>query len=247
MVTFCQHSDCLVRGIMRSFTSCPATEMERLVWLSLLLSHLPATESCISQPNETIWGKTGQIAVLHCNISEPCLAGGCRYQWFAFNQSKHFRLDLEGDKYKLDGASLHIKSLEANDSGIYHCAVASQEPKTHCRQYVGMGTSLVVREQAEIKIGYILLSLLVLLVVYSLVIVTLVVRKGGCKTSIHRKMSKTDKNNSSKKMQFRDVLQEMYSRRNLEKSKQTARGNASHIEAANSELDCSTDDIYQNV
>lgn len=96
-------------------------------------------------------------------------------------------------------------------------------------------------------IRHILLLLLVLLAIYSLVMVTLIVRKGGCKTSIHRNLSKTDKNNVSKKMQFRDVLQEMYSRRNLEKSKQTARGNASHIEAANSELDGSTDDIYQNV
>ncbi|XP_035809437.2 immunoglobulin superfamily member 6 [Amphiprion ocellaris] len=232
---------------MRSFTSCPATEMDRLVWLSLLLSHLPATESCISQPNETIWRKTGQAAVLHCTMSDPCSAGGFLYQWFAFNQSGHFRLDLTGDKYNLDGASLHIKSLQANDSGIYHCAVASQGPETCCRQYVGMGTSLMVREHAEIMIGHILLSLLILLAVYSLVIVILIVRKGGCKTCVHRKMSRSDKNNSSKKMQFRDVLQEMYSRTNLEKSKETARGNTSHVEAGNSELDGSTDDIYQNV
>uniref|UniRef100_A0A3Q1CWS0 Ig-like domain-containing protein n=1 Tax=Amphiprion ocellaris TaxID=80972 RepID=A0A3Q1CWS0_AMPOC len=97
----------------------------------------------------TVDMKTGQAAVLHCTMSDPCSAGGFLYQWFAFNQSGHFRLDLTGDKYNLDGASLHIKSLQANDSGIYHCAVASQGPETCCRQYVGMGTSLMVRGEED--------------------------------------------------------------------------------------------------
>ncbi|XP_008284796.1 uncharacterized protein LOC103360706 [Stegastes partitus] len=239
---------------MRSFTSCQATEMDRLLWLSLLLTHLPAVESmnraenCVSQPDKTIWEKTGEAALLPCTISVDCSAEDLRYEWFVFKESVHYRLNLTDNKYNLSGASLQINSLQGNDSGIYHCAAAATgRAEACCTQHVGTGTALVVREQADIMMGHILLSLLVLLVVYSLVILTFILKKCGCKTTVHRRMCTTDKNNSSKKLQFRDVLQEMYSRRNLEKSKHTARGNSTRVEAANGELDGSTDDIYQNV
>lgn len=43
------------------------------------------------------------------------------------------------------------------------------------------------------------------------------------------------------------MLQEMYSKGNLEKSKQTAGKNRSKIEAASTEVNGSNGDIYQNV
>ncbi|XP_076609748.1 immunoglobulin superfamily member 6 [Chaetodon auriga] len=223
--------------------------MEQLFWFSLLLTYLPATESCLSQPNKVIWRKTGQSAVLSCTVSSRCSSTGWQYEWFSFKENSHFRIQpLNNPKYRLDGASLHIKSLHTNDSGIYLCAAVSHGVPARGAQHVGLGTTLVVREKVKIMVRNILLWLFfVLLAIYSLAVMTLIVKKHGCNISVCRRMRKTERDSSTKKKQFRDVLQEMYSRENLEKQKQTASRNRSQAEAASTDLNISTDDIYQNV
>ncbi|KAM9346670.1 uncharacterized protein ABDE67_013313 [Symphorus nematophorus] len=240
-----------MRGIMRSFTSYPPTDMVHLFWFSLLLTHLPLSESkdtaesCLSQPNTVIWRKMGQSAVLPCTVSSHCTDKDWEYEWFSFKDNFHLRLKPHDNhlKYRLLGASLHIKSLNANDSGIYHCAAVSTGKPASGEQHVGMGTTLVVREKVKIMVKHILLWLFfVLFSIYGLALVTLIIKKNGCK-----KKHKTHRDNSTKKRQFRDVLQEMYSRSSSEKSKQTANTGRSQVEAACSDHNSSADDIYQNV
>ncbi|XP_041813793.1 immunoglobulin superfamily member 6 [Chelmon rostratus] len=237
-----------MQRIMRSFTSCQSTDMEWLFCFSLLLTYLPATESCLSQPNKVIWRKTGQSAVLPCTVSSNCSSRYRQYEWFTFKDNFHFRIRLDNHlKYTLDGASLRIKSLHTNDSGIYLCAAVSHGDPAPDAQHVGLGTTLVVREKVKIMVRNILLWLsFVLLAIYSLAIVTLIIKKYGCNMSICKRAPITDRDNSTKKKQFRDVLQEMYSKRNSERQKQTVSRNRPQVKAASTDLN-STDDIYQNV
>ncbi|XP_041633927.1 immunoglobulin superfamily member 6 [Cheilinus undulatus] len=218
--------------------------MDQLLRFSILLFSLPVSawsmekgESCfVSQPNKEVWRKTGQSVVLPCTKSSHCSIKDVRYEWFSFSGNSAHRLNLQSNllKYSLEGASLHIKSLHANDSGIYHCALHGEPGKGH--QHVGMGTTLVVREKVHVMVRNVLLWLsFVLLAIYNLALVTLIIKKYGCSMGVCRKMNKTYKNNSTKKRQFHDVLQEITSRNNLERSKQAA------------DLTGSTDDIYQNV
>ncbi|XP_061568906.1 immunoglobulin superfamily member 6 [Cololabis saira] len=226
--------------------------MKRLFWLSLLLAYLPGTESlekterCLTQPNYIIWHKTGQSAVLPCTIRSDCSAEVIRFEWFVFKESEHFRLHLDS-KYSLKGASLHINSLNVNDSGIYYCAAVTHSAGSCCKESVGLGTTLVVRGRVRIMMKHILMwSSLALLITYSLVIATLILKKHGCTMSGCRKTSNSTKNSLRKKTQFRDVLQELHRRGNLRKSKQT-RGSRSQAEAAGGESNISTDCIYQNI
>ncbi|XP_056263712.1 immunoglobulin superfamily member 6 [Pseudoliparis swirei] len=229
--------------------------MDRLVCFSLLLSYLPVTEnmqqdeSCLSQPNRVMWRQSGESAILKCSINSDCSAKGLHYEWFAFRENIHHRLHAQHKslKYSLDGASLNIKSLHINDSGIYHCAAVSRGDPAPGAQHVGLGTTLVVKGQIERLVRHILWVSCALLAIYSLAIVILMIKKYGCNMSVSGSVLKTNKKASEKRAQFRDVLQEMYSKRNLGNGKKTTSKNRSQDEAASTELKNSTNDIYQNV
>lgn len=107
-------------------------------------------EDCVSSPKKVIWKKTGESVTLSCTNKNPCLDNDWRYEWFIFKENSHVRLMLqENHKYKLEGASLYINSLLANDSGIYHCAAASVRGTARGSQHVGLGTTLVVRGRRD--------------------------------------------------------------------------------------------------
>lgn len=107
-------------------------------------------EDCVSWSNKVIWKKTGESVTLSCTDRSNCLGKDWRYEWFIFKENSHVRLTLqENHKYKLEGASLYITSLLANDSGIYHCAAASRGDTVQGSQHVGLGTTLVVRGRRE--------------------------------------------------------------------------------------------------
>ncbi|XP_074553131.1 uncharacterized protein LOC141809830 [Halichoeres trimaculatus] len=221
--------------------------MEQPLLFTLLLFSLPVTESmrkdesCLSQPKRVIQKKSGQSVVLQCTKSSHCLTQDPQFEWFCFRENSHLRLNLHSNpqKYSLEGASLRIESLHGNDSGIYHCAATSLPGRASGNQLVGLGTTLVVTEKANVMVRDILLwSSFVLLAIYSLALVTLIIKKHGCSMSVCRKMPKTLQSNSTKKRQFRDVLQEIHSRNSQQREKQAAES----VDYNNS-----TDDIYQNV
>ncbi|KAM9391821.1 uncharacterized protein KZ484_003382 isoform 1-T1 [Pholidichthys leucotaenia] len=240
---------------MRSFTHSQSTAMDRLLCFSLLFSHLPGIDSmgkrrpCVSQLNKTIWTKEGHSVDLHCSTSPNCSAEDLHIKWFIFKEKDHTHLNLDSEKYSLiePGGSLHIKFLNANDSGIYHCAAWPIKTQC-CTHFVAQGETLVVTGKNAMARQILLWSSFVLLTIYSLAIVILIIlKKYGYNMNIRRSKSKTDKKTSKRKAQFRDVLQEMYSKRNLEKSKKIPSRNTSRVEVGNNEINNSCDDIYQNV
>ncbi|XP_010772051.1 uncharacterized protein isoform X2 [Notothenia coriiceps] len=229
--------------------------MDRLFCFTLLLTYLPVTEStedCLSQPNKMIWRKTGQSVSLKCSLSSNCLPKDLQFEWFAIKENVHLPLNVSMNphKYSLDKASLNIMSLHTNESGIYYCAVFS-ECTAPGIPYVALGTTLVVTEHITLVRHILLWLSFALLATYSLAIVTLILKKCGCKTGVCRKRGETDKTpreiHSFKTTHFRDVLQEMYSKRNLEKGIKAENKKRSQAEAPSTEFNCSTDDIYQNV
>ncbi|XP_029945022.1 immunoglobulin superfamily member 6-like [Salarias fasciatus] len=245
-------SDHIIQSLDHSQTFRPAVDMGRLLWLSLLLTHLRVTDcaskkgECIHQPNREIWKKIGASVDLQCTVH--CRAQKTQYEWFVFKENTHLRLSLPNDKYSLKGAALHIKSLHGNDSGIYHCAAFSSGGPGCCEHHVGPGETLIVSDKSATMVRYILLLLLfALLALYSLAVLTLIIKKYGCGTKECRKTEKSQKKKSSKKTQFRDVLQEMYRRGNLQKTKAAASGDEFQAEAAPNELDGSGEEIYQNI
>lgn len=118
-------------------------------------------ESCLSQPDEVLWRKTGQSVDLPCAISAQCSGPNWKYEWLTCKERFCFSVELHEklDKYKLDGASLHITALRANDSGIYHCAAVSAGGQGS--QHVGLGTTLVVKGRRGKKIASVLKNQLI--------------------------------------------------------------------------------------
>ncbi|KAK2833480.1 hypothetical protein Q5P01_017369 [Channa striata] len=231
--------------------------MDQFFLFCLLLTYLPVTGSngkdiCLTQPVNKITCKVGEDTLLLCNVSANCLGQGMNYKWFVFKENiRHpFEVSRSSHKFNLEKASLHITSVNVNDSGIYYCAAEWSGEPTRGKQRVGQGTTLLVVAQGKKMVKDILLWLtFALLVLYNLVILThLLSKKFGCNLN---GMFKTDKNNSSNKVstkrQFRDVLQEMYRRKNLPRDTQTAGRNPSQAQAAGSDFNSSNNDIYQNV
>lgn len=112
---------------------------------------LKNTESCLSQPVNIIRRQVGSYVNIPCIIREECPGQPWKYEWFSFKETYHIRLNLREnpDKYRLNGAELHISSLQVNDSGIYHCAAVSQGEPGRGRQHVGHGTTLIVKGERE--------------------------------------------------------------------------------------------------
>ncbi|XP_077389490.1 uncharacterized protein LOC144026588 isoform X2 [Festucalex cinctus] len=207
-------------------------------------------QSCLSQPSRVIWRGPGQDAVIRCSVHPDCSAESFFYKWFAFERRSHGALNLDHNhhKYRLEGATLHIMSLNSNDSGIYYCAATSLGDPRPGAQHVGLGTTLVVKEKTQLMVGHVLLWLtFVVLALYSSAIVTLIIQKKyGLNICNCTKSHKNNKQNTNKTRIFRDVLQEMDHRRDVKRSKQTAKRDPAPAEVTSAEFN-TPDDIYQNV
>ncbi|XP_011476504.2 uncharacterized protein LOC105354564 isoform X2 [Oryzias latipes] len=234
-------SDHYIQKILRSLISGIATDMKLSFWLPLLLiflSRAENNESCTLQQTKMIWRKAGGSLNLSCTMTPECVAGKIEYKWFVFKEDRHFALN-SNDKYTLSRTMLTITSLKVDDSGIYYCGTGQTKC---CKPLVGLGTTLVVTGKARV----LLLLALVLLAIFNFAIVTFIILKKCCwkktaavKTSVH------DKESIRKKSHFRNVVQELHSRENLRKSKNTARQKPAEPKRDMNIV--STDCIYQNV
>lgn len=198
--------------------------MRQIFSFILLFSCLSVTQTtgedevCLSQPKNIIFRKTGRSVNIPCTVASEC--SGLEFKWFVFKENSHSELNTDHPNYSLDGASLNIKSLNMSDSGVYHCAAISNgEP---ARQYIALGTTLVVQETVKLMLRHILLWLsCILLAMYSLAIVSLfIIKKRGCHR-VCRKNTSTERP-STKRVQFHDVVQELYKRRGLKINTQAA-------------------------
>ncbi|XP_061701663.1 uncharacterized protein si:ch211-139g16.8 isoform X2 [Syngnathoides biaculeatus] len=206
---------------------------------------------CLSQPNRVIWREPGQDAEIQCGVRPGCSARGLHYEWFAFERRTHGRVNLAQGrhKYSLQGAALQIVALNANDSGVYYCAATSRGEPAAGAQHVGLGTTLVVKEKTKLMVGHVLMWLtFVVLAFYSSATLTLIIQKKfGLNICNCRRTHKGHEKSTNKTRIFRDVLQEMHHRREVKRSKQTARRNPVPVEVPAAELNVTHDDIYQNV
>ncbi|XP_047215557.1 uncharacterized protein LOC124864726 isoform X3 [Girardinichthys multiradiatus] len=199
--------------------------MKQLFWLPFLLVHLARTgstqksESCLLQP-KVMWNKIGKKAVLSCMVNSNCTAAHLQFKWFVVKEGSHEHLKLT-ERHSLNIESLEIKSLNVSDTGIYLCAAEETKGAECCLPFVGEGTALIVGERAK--------------------------SRHGCNLTFSKKTSKTQTDSLRNKTQFRDVLQELHSRRNLNKRKQRTSGNGTQVEAVSVDVNIPTDDIYQNV
>lgn len=109
------------------------------------------TESCLSQLPEIISRKVGSDADIPCEVRKGCPGQPWKYEWFSFKENSHIHLQLRENpgKYSLNGAYLHISSLQENDSGIYHCAAVSLVELGQGMRHVGPGTTLIVKGERE--------------------------------------------------------------------------------------------------
>lgn len=147
----------LVASETKQSSRCSLTNLSGRGWnhyssLFLLPEGCTNSESCLSQPAEVFWRKTGQSVDLPCTISSPCSGSRWQYEWLACKEQRCYQLKLHENpqKYQPNGASLHITTLQANDSGIYHCAaVSGQQQANQGCQHVGLGTTLMVRGRRD--------------------------------------------------------------------------------------------------
>ncbi|XP_029626713.1 immunoglobulin superfamily member 6-like isoform X1 [Salmo trutta] len=203
----------------------------------------------LHQPDEIIWRIGGQSASLPCNIAYDTNRK-MDVLWFVFKQDAHHSVDLmtQQHKYSLERNSLNINSLQANDSGVYHCAAVFRDVVCSGAQEIGQGTTLVVRERGMQMVWHVLLWLLfVLLVLYSLAILILIIRKKtGKDIAVSRGTEKGDFQKNKVRVQFGAVVQELYGKRNLRSNKK----NPNHSGPAQNKVESPhsnhPEDIYQN-
>ncbi|XP_052375385.1 immunoglobulin superfamily member 6 isoform X2 [Oncorhynchus keta] len=159
----------------------------------------------------------------------------------------HHSVDLmtQQHKYSLERNSLNINSLQANDSGVYHCAALFRDVVCSGAQEIGQGTTLVVRERGVQMAWQVLLF--VLLALYSLAILILIIRKKtGKDIAVCRGTQKSDIQKNKVRVQFGAVVQELYGKRNLRSNKK----NPNHSGPAQNKVESPhsnhPEDIYQN-
>ncbi|CAB1342297.1 unnamed protein product [Coregonus sp. 'balchen'] len=186
----------------------------------------------LHQPDEVIWRIGGQTASLPCNITYDTNME-IDLIWFVFKEDAHHSVDLmtQQHKYSLERNALNINSLQANDSGVYHCAALFKNVVCSGAQEIGQGTTLVVREWGMQMTWHVLLWLLfVLLALYSLAVLILII----CKKK------------NTVRVQFGAVVQELYGKRNLQSNKK----NPNHSGPAQNKVESPhsnhPEDIYQN-
>ncbi|XP_041735220.1 immunoglobulin superfamily member 6 [Coregonus clupeaformis] len=199
----------------------------------------------LHQPDEVIWRIGGQTASLPCNIVYDTNME-IDLIWFVFKEDAHHSVDLmtQQHKYSLERNALNINSLQANDSGVYHCAALFKNVVCSGAQEIGQGTTLVVREMT----WHVLLWLLfVLLALYSLaVLIRIICKKTGKDIAVCRGTQKSDIQKNTVRVQFGAVVQELYGKRNLQSNKK----NPNHSGPAQNKVESPhsnhPEDIYQN-
>ncbi|MCJ8739352.1 hypothetical protein PDJAM_G00046160 [Pangasius djambal] len=117
-------------------------------------------------------------------------------------------------------------------------------------QAIGTGTTLTVKENDYNAGQVLLITLVVLLSLYSLIILTLFICiKTGRAMLLKRKQSQSqEKGDSTRRVHFRAVVQELYSKRNLRRNKKNTSTDISHenkVEEPQSHT--VREDIYQNL
>ncbi|XP_048847343.1 immunoglobulin superfamily member 6 [Brienomyrus brachyistius] len=154
---------------------------------------------------------------LHCEVNgtSDCVADRTwTFVWFKFEANSSRSLWSKGN-----ARELLIRNVTVNDSGVYYCGVIVNDFTQSGGRYIGRGTLLVVREYSHVKHALVW-TLFGLLALYSLaLLVLLILKKMQRKTATFagREHGNGGKGEPKRSAQFRSVVRELYSRRNLQK------------------------------
>ncbi|XP_022522761.1 immunoglobulin superfamily member 6 isoform X2 [Astyanax mexicanus] len=208
----------------------------------------------VRQPNKQLFGEEHQSISISCNISiSSCSSSSPEVVWYVFTSGSHHQLDTKNHptKYHLKNHQLQISQLTSSDDGVYYCAVAISDLTTAGAQAFGTGTTVTVHEPSQYAGRSVLLALLVLLVLYDITLLTymICIKTGRGSSFFNGRFRKSDtKIDSSKKVHFGAVVQELYNRRNLHKKSASASGEASpDNKIENPHFQTEGEDIYQNL
>ncbi|XP_062841128.1 uncharacterized protein si:ch211-139g16.8 [Trichomycterus rosablanca] len=221
----------------------------------LIFTPGPSVSGCsvnVTQPEEHIYGRINESVSIDCLVKWlDCADNEHQVFWYVFNSDSHHQLNTESQphKYSVDNKMLQIKSLSHSDDGVYYCATEkTNHTTTFGMQAFGKGTTLMVTDNHFSTSQVLLLTLVVLLSIYSLIILSLIIciKMGRATSFIKKRTSKRQvKSDSNKSVHFGAVVQELCSKRNLHRNKKPSSNDVSQENKLKSPD--GKDDIYQNL
>ncbi|XP_019906860.1 immunoglobulin superfamily member 6 isoform X2 [Esox lucius] len=204
----------------------------------------------VYQPDEVMWQVSDQSGSLPCTITTNSTKP-IEIRWFVFSEHSYHLVDLDtySYKYRLEKQALNINSLQANDSGIYHCAAFLSDMACSGAQTIGQGTTVLVKERGMEITGYVLWLLFVLLALYSVAVLILLICKktGRDATFWEGTRWRRDKKNTTQKIRFGAVVQELYVKRKLRSNKNSEVIDPTQNKVESPHSNLPHEDIYQNL
>ncbi|XP_043089754.1 immunoglobulin superfamily member 6 isoform X2 [Puntigrus tetrazona] len=190
-------------------------------YASLVFGIVGGCKIDVQQPRKLIRKKEQLSVSIPCSVTMSSCSkrDPPQISWYVFKKDSHYQLDLRSPsgRYTLGHEGLTISSLSEEDSGVYYCAAALLSLAQSGAQAIGQGTALKVSERGLNGAQALLLTLLVLLIVYSLLVLGIIVciKTGRFKSVFKRRRNKSEsKEVSARQVIFSGVVQEL-SKRNL--------------------------------
>ncbi|XDV13672.1 hypothetical protein PO909_002039 [Leuciscus waleckii] len=204
----------------------------------------------VQQPTMLMREKEQQSVSIPCSVNVSCQLIP-QISWYVFRKDFHYQIDLSGQpqKYQLEHHDLEISSLSKADCGVYYCAAALLTMVHSRAQAIGQGTTLKVSERGLNVPQTLLLTLLVLLSVYSLLVlgILICIKTGQFDSVFKRRWTKTNKKeDSARQVIFSGVVQELC-KRNLSGDKFQARYEVAQDKSKGLQTINHSEDVYQNL
>lgn len=218
----------------------------------LISSTVSGCKVDVQQPTELMREKEQQSVSIPCSVTvSSCSESQTQISWYVFRRDSHYQLDLQSHslRYTLEQQDLRISSLSEADSGVYYCAAALLDVAHSGAQAIGQGTTLKVSKKGLNVRQALLLTLLVLLIVYSLLVLVIIIciKTGKFKSVFKRRWNKSEnKKDSGMQVVFSGVMQEL-SKRNLVGGKIRAHNKVSQDKSTGVQNVYQSEDIYQNL
>ncbi|XP_052392226.1 immunoglobulin superfamily member 6 isoform X2 [Carassius gibelio] len=201
----------------------------------LMFSTVSGCKVDVQQSPELIREKRDQSVSIPCSVSvSSCPNSQPHISWYVFRNDSHYQLDLKANslKYTQEQHGLKISSLSEPDSGVYLCAAALLDVAHYGAQAIGQGTTLKVSETGLNVSQALLLTLLVLLIVYSLLVLVIII---------------CIKENPAKQVLFSGVMQELAKRNLVGGRKVQSHYKVSQDKSTALQNQHHSEDLYQNL
>ncbi|XP_073689686.1 uncharacterized protein [Garra rufa] len=203
----------------------------------------------VQQPTKLMRRKEQQFISIPCSVtvSDCTNTGQPLISWYVFRKNFHYQLDLKNNSLK--NQDLKISSLSKADSGVYYCAADLLDVAHNGAQAIGQGTILKVSEVGLNTSQALLMTLLVLLIVYSFLVLAIIIciKTGQFKSFFKKRWSQSEnKEDSTRQVLFSGVVQELY-KRNLVGDQIQAHNQVSQDKSTDFQNGYHIEDVYQNL